>query len=202
MSTTRKAYERLAFFYCLDDVMCLGAKQLWRRKIIDWLDVERSRTILDLATGPGMAAEMLATRAKDAQVVAVDFSRTMLRIARARTRKKDNLDFILCDASYLPFKDEIFDAASCMYGMDTVDQPEFVLAEANRVLRRGRRFGMVYFRMPKGWLRHFFAPLMKYYDLIWNAGYVDLTSMIARYPFSTIKKCDLKLGEAILVEKK
>ncbi len=201
MATTRETYERLAILYDLDDAMCFGLKQMWRKKIINDLNVEKGQFILDIATGTGRAAKILSKRAEHAQIVAIDFSKNMLSIARIRNRNRDNITFILCDAAHLPFKDEIFDVASCMCGMDTVDDPEGVMSEATRVLKKRKRFGMMYFREPKGRVKHLFAPLMKFYDLVWKTGYVDLSTIIADQPLTIVKNRDLILADALVVEK-
>lgn len=202
MTATKRTYERLALLYDLDDAMFFGLKQMWRKKLIDNLNVEKGQHILDITTGTGRAAKILSKRAEHAQIVAIDFSKNMLRIARIRNWNRDNISFILCDAAHLPFKEDIFDAASCMCGMDTVDEPEAVLSEATRVLKKGKRFGMMYFRKPKGWVKHLFAPLMRFYDLVWKTGYVDLSAIIAEHPLTIIKNHDLILADALVVEKR
>lgn len=201
MTTTKRTYERLAILYDLDDAMFFGLKQMWRKKIIDDLNVEKGQFILDIATGTGRAAKILSKRAEHAQIVAIDFSKSMMDIARIRNRNRDNIAFILCDAAHLPFKDGIFDAASCMCGMDTVDDPDGVVSEATRVLKKKKRFGMMYFRKPKGWAKYIFAPLMKFYDIVWKTGYVDLSTIIADQPLTIIKNRDLILADALVVER-
>jgi len=201
MATTKRVYERLAPVYDLDDVMFAGAKQHWRKKIIDMLNVENGKLVLDITTGTGRAAKILSKRVKDGRVIAVDISKNMLKIARVRNRGRNNLCFILCDAAHLPLKDGVFDGISCMCGMDTVDAPEAVLSEAARVLKNKGRFGMMYFSEPKGWLRHLDALLKKYYSMIWNTKNVDVASMISNYPLTIIKKYDLIIADALVVEK-
>lgn len=201
MATTKRVYERLAPVYDLDDVMFAGAKQHWRKKIIDILDIENAKLVLDITTGTGRAAKILSKRVKNGRVIAVDISKNMLKIARMRNHGGDNLHFILCDAAHLPLKDGVFDGVSCMCGMDTVDEPEVVLSEVVRVLKNKGRFGMMYFRESKGWLRHLDAILKKYYNLIWNTGNVDIASMISDHPLRTVKKQDLLIADALVVEK-
>ncbi|MDI6889212.1 MAG: class I SAM-dependent methyltransferase [Methanocellales archaeon] len=178
MATTKRVYERLAPVYDLDDVMFAGAKQHWRKKIIDKLNIENAKLVLDITTGTGRAAKILSKRVKDGRVIAVDISKNMLKIARMRNRGRDNLRFILCDAAHLPLKGDVFDGVSCMCGMDTVDAPEAVLSEAVRVLKNKGRIGMLYFSEPKGWLRYLDALLKKYHSVIWNTKNVDMASMI------------------------
>lgn len=201
MASTKGLYERVAPIYDLDDVVFVGAKQRWRKKIISGLNIENAKLVLDITTGTGRAAKILSKRAKDGHVVAVDISKNMLKISRVRNRDRENLHFILCDASYLPFKDEIFDAISCMCGMDTVDEPEEVLSEAVRVLKNKGRFGMLYFSEPRGWLRYPDSLLKKCYTVVGHAKNVDVVSMISDHPLTIVKLFDLTIADGLVVEK-
>jgi len=62
--------------------------------------------ILDLGTGTGGAARILAARYPDAEVTGVDLSPEMVREAQARGTRET---YIAADASALPFADGAFD---------------------------------------------------------------------------------------------
>jgi SAM-dependent methyltransferase len=67
--------------------------------------------ILDLGTGTGAAATWLAERFPEAEVVGVDVSEEMIRIARGEipAALSGRLRFDVADASALPFEDAAFD---------------------------------------------------------------------------------------------
>jgi SAM-dependent methyltransferase len=67
--------------------------------------------ILDLGTGTGKAARVVAKRFPDAQVIGVDLSPQMIETARALLPAElaSRIRFEVADASALPFEDEAFD---------------------------------------------------------------------------------------------
>ncbi|MDI6785331.1 MAG: class I SAM-dependent methyltransferase [bacterium] len=202
MISTKVLYERLAFLYDLDDVMCMGAKQHWRKKIIKDLKT-RSNSTLDIATGTGRMAKILCSNLKNGQIIGVDLSKNMLRIAKIRNRNQKNLSLIQCNAEQLPFRDEIFDTVTCTYGMDTFCHPETVFSEAVRVLKCGGRMGLIYFAKirTKNLLKYLEPSIKKFYKLVWHAKDIDMLSIMRKYSLKKIRSYDLLFTEALIVEK-
>jgi len=92
---------------------------------------------LDLCCGHGNVSEAL--KARGCTVVGVDFSPSMLEMARARV---PDAEFVEADVQALPVDSEDFDVVVSNFGICHVpDQPR-ALAEAQRVLRAGGRFAM------------------------------------------------------------
>jgi ubiquinone/menaquinone biosynthesis C-methylase UbiE len=89
--------------------------------------------VLDVGTGTGGSAALVAAAHPRATVVAVDTSRRMLAEARARHGDVPNLRFERATVTRLPFPDASFDLVT---GLNAVADP----MELRRVLRRG---GMV-----------------------------------------------------------
>jgi SAM-dependent methyltransferase len=94
--------------------------------------IRAPRRILDLGTGTGAGALMLAHRFGDANVVGVDISDEM--IERARDKRPQELgrrvEFAVADASSLPYAAETFDLIT------QLNMPPFC-EEVARVLRPG-----------------------------------------------------------------
>jgi ubiquinone/menaquinone biosynthesis C-methylase UbiE len=89
------------------------------------------KTVLELATGPGMIAKNVAWSAK--KIVATDFSPDM--IAQAKKGKvSENVIFETADASKLQYEDKSFDVVIIANALHVVPNPEKVLAEIDRVL--------------------------------------------------------------------
>jgi ubiquinone/menaquinone biosynthesis C-methylase UbiE len=109
--------------------------------------------LLDVATGPGYVAEEAAERG--AEPVGVDFSETMLAHASARVR---GVEFVLGDASALPFEDGSFDAVVAAFVLLHLAAPERAVAEAARVLKPGGRAAFTVWDEPSRgrWLGVFF----------------------------------------------
>lgn len=97
-----------------------------------------ARTILDVGTGPGVIAIMLAEGGYD--VTAIDFSPDMLAHARENALKRDlSITFKQSDTESLPFADESFDVIVSRFVLWTVVDPQIVVNEWHRVLKPGGR---------------------------------------------------------------
>ena len=101
--------------------------------------------LLDVGTGTGRIAELLAPRAS--QVTALDNSPEMLRLARARLQhlEADNLALVQGDFAALPFAEASFDTVLFHQVLHYAQAPELVLAEAARVTRPGGTIAVVDF---------------------------------------------------------
>ncbi|WP_018238845.1 class I SAM-dependent methyltransferase [Ensifer sp. BR816] len=94
--------------------------------------VAKGKRVLDVCTGPGMLARAAVER--EAQVVGLDFSGKVIKIAR---RNAPDAEFLEGDAQALPFDADSFDAVVCGYGIIHVPNPEAALCEMHRVLKPG-----------------------------------------------------------------
>ncbi len=102
-------------------------------------------SLLDVGTGTGRIAELLAPRAS--HVTALDKSPEMLRIARSRLQAlpADRLDLVQGDFGALPFADASFDTLVFHQVLHYAQEPEAALAEAARVTRPGGRVAVIDF---------------------------------------------------------
>jgi SAM-dependent methyltransferase len=100
---------------------------------------------LDIGTGTGRIAELLATSAT--HVTGLDKSPEMLRLARARLQSlpADKTDLLLGDFTRLPFADASFDTVLLHQVLHYAQEPEAVLAEAARAARVGGCIAVVDF---------------------------------------------------------
>lgn len=74
------------------------------------------RRVLDICTGTGSSAALLAERYPDADVTAVDISRRMVNRA-TRTHRSPRLRFMRGDVLELPFESDTFDLVTCLNGL-------------------------------------------------------------------------------------
>lgn len=102
------------------------------RALIGLLDLG---DVLDIASGDGVTAELLAERARS--VTCVDISSKVLAAARKRLGDPANVRFCQADMRNLPFADAGFDQVLLMHALTYARQPDAVLAEAARCLRPG-----------------------------------------------------------------
>jgi SAM-dependent methyltransferase len=109
------------------------------------LGAENLGALLDVGTGTGRIAQLLAPRAS--QVTALDNSPEMLRLARARLQDlaAEHLALVQGDFTALPFAEAAFDTVLFHQVLHYAQAPELVLAEAARVTRPGGTIAVVDF---------------------------------------------------------
>jgi ubiquinone/menaquinone biosynthesis C-methylase UbiE len=102
--------------------------------IASFLDPVAGRTVLDVGTGTGRGAIVLARRG--ARVTGVDASAEMLDVARRRAAE-ENVEVIFSreDAHGLPFEDHSFDAVLCLRVLMHTPDWRQSLSELCRVAR-------------------------------------------------------------------
>lgn len=101
-----------------------------------------SLRILDVGTGPGIVANLLADLGHE--VTGIDASEKMLKKALENSAAlHHSLEFIQGDGENLPFEDGSFDAVVSRYVLWTLPDPKKALAEWWRVLRLGGRLVIV-----------------------------------------------------------
>ncbi len=121
----------------------------------------RTGRVLDLCCGTGALTAMAAGRTGNA--VGVDNSQAML--ARARGVRPDT-EFILADATSLPFGDRAFDGVALSFALHEKDAAtgRAMLGEARRVLRPGGLLLVADYRPARtvlGWVTKFGVVLVE-----------------------------------------
>jgi ArsR family transcriptional regulator len=91
--------------------------------------------VLDIASGDGVLAELLAPHAK--RIVCLDISERVVTAGKKRLSAFDHVDFELGDMHDLPVKDASFDTVLLMHALTYTSRPEKVFSEVARVLRPG-----------------------------------------------------------------
>ncbi|EJL21121.1 metalloregulator ArsR/SmtB family transcription factor [Novosphingobium sp. AP12] len=120
-----------------------GADAPVEAALLGALETQPLGALLDVGTGTGRMAELLAARA--GRVTALDKSPEMLRIARARLQAlpADKVDLVQGDFGALPFAADAFDTVLFHQVLHYSQDPGAVLGEAARVLRPGGRIAVV-----------------------------------------------------------
>ncbi len=166
----RKFFKKLAPVYDNSAKLVLfGYYYHLRRQVREKIDIKSGMRILDIASGTGYVAEIL----KPATVICTDITAEMLDRARTKT----NAEFFLSDAHYLPFRNEMFDAAISTFAMHEMADQKKVLSEMFRVLKPGgdivvmdvvqqkRLFKKIQFQIFHTWVDQRAARYMKLEEL-------------------------------------
>jgi len=103
--------------------------------------VGRGDRVLDIATGTGWAARLLAS--SGAKVVGIDFGEDLILAARRLARKAGvDIDFQVGDAEALVFGDAAFDVVVSSFGVIFAGDHQRAAGEIKRVCRPGGRLAM------------------------------------------------------------
>jgi SAM-dependent methyltransferase len=115
--------------------------------------------VLDVATGPGVAALAAARAVGPAgRVLATDLVPEFGAIVAAEsiTAAVDNVGFRAMGAEELALPDQSFDVVLCQFGLMFIPDPVRALGEMRRVLRPGGRLGVSVWSVPEK-VDHFLA---------------------------------------------
>jgi demethylmenaquinone methyltransferase/2-methoxy-6-polyprenyl-1,4-benzoquinol methylase len=137
----------------------------WRKQLVAAVARQNPTKVLDLACGSGDVAEMLQKALPRAQVVGLDFSRSLLTQAKER----GIAELAEGDALKLPFADESFDAVTIAFGLRNFSDRTKGLKEIARVLKKGAVFGLLEFSPP---------PMP--WKLFWNLYLHHLMPLVAQ----------------------
>ena len=135
--TTRSQNIQLMFnkiakkYDLMNYIMSLGNHKKWEQEIVESIKLNSNKTnkILDIACGTGSLTQEIIKNSSNDQVIGLDFSDAMLKIAK---NKVSNL--ILVDSHYLPFKKNYFDHITIAYGIRNFENITQSLQEVNYVL--------------------------------------------------------------------
>lgn len=169
----RDMFDAIAGGYdSANDWMTGGLHRLWKRQMVAKLAPRTGESALDLATGTGDLAVLLAHAVgPTGQVHGLDFSEGMLNLARQRTDAPD-VTWLQGDMLALPFPDASMDVVTVGFGLRNVADLDQALSEIRRVLKPGGRFGSLEMGHPR------FAPI-RWGVSTFNATIVPLVGKLA-----------------------
>jgi len=123
----------------LNRVISFGIDVKWRKKVLKMVAAKNPRTILDIATGTGDLAILMAqTNAQE--ITGADISEGMMEVGRKKVAEKGldgRIQLVYGDSEKLPFADAYFDAITVAFGIRNFETLDKGLAEILRVLKPG-----------------------------------------------------------------
>ena len=164
----RGMFDRIATKYdTTNRVMSAGIDVLWRKKALALLldGIGEAPRVLDLGAGTLDGALEIQRRRADAQVVAADFAREMLRVGR-RKPEAARVFTHAADGHQLPYRDGAFDAAFSAFCVRNLRELPVALAELRRVVRPGGAIAILEFFRP--------ARPRLFFDRFYNAKLLPL----------------------------
>ena len=109
-------------------------------RLVELAAPKKGEHALDVGTGTGLVAHLVAAKVRPGTVIGIDLSDRMLSIARSKQSK--NTQFVGMAAERLVFRPETFDLVTMGEALAYLSDPTDALAEAQRVLRPGGRIAV------------------------------------------------------------
>ncbi|MCH2034850.1 MAG: bifunctional demethylmenaquinone methyltransferase/2-methoxy-6-polyprenyl-1,4-benzoquinol methylase UbiE [Tenacibaculum sp.] len=126
----------------LNRVISLGIDVSWRKKVVKLVSENNPKQILDIATGTGDLAMMMAELNPD-RIIGLDISAGMLEVGKEKINKanlSDKIEMVVGDSENIPFEDNTFDAITVSFGVRNFENLDKGLQEIHRVLKPGGKF--------------------------------------------------------------
>jgi ubiquinone/menaquinone biosynthesis C-methylase UbiE len=109
-------------------------------RLVELVKPKKGQHALDVGTGTGLVAHLVAAKVSPGSVIGIDLSDRMLSIARSRQSK--NTQFLGMAAERLVFRPETFDLVTMGDALAYLSDPGDGLSEAHRVLKTGGRLAV------------------------------------------------------------
>lgn len=127
----------------LNRVISFGIDVKWRKQVVALVGENNPKQILDIATGTGDLALMMAASINAEKIFGVDISEGMLQVGKEKVAKAQLshlIEMMVADSENLPFDDNTFDAITVSFGVRNFANLDKGLKEICRVLKPGGIF--------------------------------------------------------------
>ena len=182
----------------INDIQSFGIHRRWKKRVIGLTRVQPGERALDLCCGTGDLTFALAE--KGADVIGLDFSEPMLKVAREKSARFNPADeriipsgkiqFIRGDAQQIPFPADSFEVLTIGYGLRNLADLDAGLGDMLRVTRPGGRLVALEFGKPANaaWRAIYFCYLRFMLPVFGkvlcgdSAAYAYILESLSHYP--------------------
>ena len=153
-------FDRIAPKYdFFNRLFSLRIDLLWRKNLVNWMQSDDPKQILDVATGTGELAIALWKKF-GVKITAVDLSQEMLNLADKKIKQLGaDITIQKANAENLSFESNKFDAVSVGFGVRNFENLEKGLSELRRVVKENGNVYILEFSKMEGVL----SPLYNFY---------------------------------------
>ncbi len=135
----------------LNRIISFGIDVQWRKKVLKIVTQSNPKKILDIATGTGDLAILMAQTKAD-KIIGLDISAGMLDVGVQKISAKNlsnTIEMVLGDSENIPFEDNYFDAITVAFGVRNFENLETGLSEILRVLKPNGTFVILETSVPE-----------------------------------------------------
>ena len=133
-------FRRIAHNYdLLNTLMSGGRHREWRKQATQMFDLSKNGFAIDVATGTGDFSIEISRLNNVEKVFGVDFAKEMVVLAQQKSldsMTNNKLFYIEADASFLPFRNHVFQYATIGFGIRNFYDLSKGLSEVRRVLKQ------------------------------------------------------------------
>ena len=141
----------------MNDIMSLGIHRLWKKNLVNWMNPQLGDKILDVASGTGDLAKIISEKNNNQNNIhCAEPNQGMLEMGKKKLKNFKNIQWHLCSAEKLPFKNDTFDFYTISYGIRNVTDIDKCLKEAYRILKPGGHFFCLEFSKVENEILNFF----------------------------------------------
>ena len=162
-SLVQKVFSDVAKNYDLmNDLMSLGSRRLWKKELIEIMNIQIADNIIDVGSGTGDLINLIIKKNLKNDIYSVDLNNEMLKYGKARFKNR-KISFVNANAENLPFEDNYFDKYIISFCLRNVTNVKKALGEAFRVLKPGGGFYCLEFSKPESHVVDFLYKNYKKY---------------------------------------
>ena len=187
----------------LNHFLSFGIDVGWRKKVVKIVGKNKPNSILDIATGTGDLAIMMAQKTEASKIVGLDLSQGMLNVGIEKVTHKNlskTIKMVQGDSEKLPFSDNSFEAITVAFGVRNFENLNKGLSEILRVLKPQGTLAILEFSQPQGFIMKplygfyskFILPLFGKLISKDKSAYTYLPESVAAFPYGKAFKAILK----------
>ncbi len=132
----------------MNDLMSFGSHRLWKKELINLMNIQKNETIVDVGSGTGDLINLILKLKKNNSIYAVDLNSEMLKYSEKRHKNK-NITFLRANAEKLPFNNNSIDKYIISFCLRNVTNIDNTLKESYRILKPGGVFYCLEFSSPE-----------------------------------------------------
>ena len=133
----------------MNDLMSLGMHRLWKKRFVEFIDIQQNDTILDVGSGSGDIASEIIKEQISTYLYLLDINKEMLEEGKKRLKNEKNIKYFIGNAEKLNFESDFFDKYVISFCLRNVTEYLLSIKEAYRVLKPGGKYCCLEFSSPK-----------------------------------------------------